>query len=159
MTLVIGSRSRRYGYLAQADTFDGLACAPTSVTNALLALGVDELLQMPSEPGAWQSLYQTRNKLAEDYFYTSPNWSSADSLNPALPKEEFHIAAGSLPSMILSGTIKYIADRESELQYSTPITINASGLSQGAITYASGGRLSMNFAGFDVVGNIDGTRV
>lgn len=160
MALVIGNRARRYGDLAQADNFDGLACAPTSVANALLALGVDELLQMPSEPGTWQSLYQTRNKLAEDYFYTSENWARADSLNPALPSTRFHIADGSLPSMILSGTMKYIADRESELQYSTPVTVSASGLTQGTITYANKDKpVPMNFTGFDVVGNIDGTRV
>jgi hypothetical protein len=66
MSLSIGRRERRYGNLAQANNYDYLACAPTSVANALLALGVDNLMQLPDQPASWQSLYSTRNQLAQD---------------------------------------------------------------------------------------------
>jgi hypothetical protein len=71
-----GRTDVRLGNLPQLDTFDFLACVPTSVANALLALGVDELMQEPSDPGSYDSLNKTRNILAEHYFYTSAKWSS-----------------------------------------------------------------------------------
>ena len=166
MALRIGSQARRYGALAQADNFGGLACAPTSVANALLALGVDSLMQVPDQPGSWQSLYDTRNILAEEYFFTSKAWDQAISLNPSLPSPSqvqpgygYNIAPGSPPSMILKGTIDYIAKRKAESPYSTPVTINAAGLNQGFITYPGGQKVSMNFGAFEAKAVIDGTTV
>jgi hypothetical protein len=65
---VFGTNDRRYGTLAQLETYDGLACAPTAVTNALLALNLDGLLALPDSPGSHESLYSTRADLAEKIF-------------------------------------------------------------------------------------------
>lgn len=76
MTLFIGNNSARFGNLPQLNNFDGVACVPTSITNALLALGIDELMQDPGSPTSYDSLFKTRNILGNDYFYTSLYWQS-----------------------------------------------------------------------------------
>jgi hypothetical protein len=57
--ITFGTNDRRYGTLAQLDTYGGLACAPTAVTNALLALDLDGLLAIPDSPGSHESLFNT----------------------------------------------------------------------------------------------------
>ena len=49
MTILIGNidKSTRFGNLPQLGTFASEACVPTSITNALLALGINELMQDP----------------------------------------------------------------------------------------------------------------
>lgn len=164
MTISFGDSQRRYGNLAQAYNYDKLACVPTSITNALLALNLDALMQDPSRPANWESLYATRNKLAEDYFHTSKYWQNfpkddpeegfnpgiAKSLNPALPNPTFNngeqtggyvVAAGTVPSMMLKGMLDYFKDQG----LNDAITLTATGLIKG-----KAGANTFNFAGFDV---------
>ena len=161
MTLSIGSSASRVGNLAQANSFGGYACAPTSVANALLALGEDSLMQGPSEPGSWDSLYETRNNLAENYFFTSVDWEKGASFNPKLPSPDYQIAGGSLPSQVLKGTINYINDRQKLQQPKRPVTVSVKGLVSGSIQYRDDkgnptARVPMNFGGFDVQAVING---
>lgn len=169
MSISFGDSQRRYGNLAQADNYDGLACVPTSITNALLALNLDALMQDPSRPASWESLYATRNKLAEDYFYTSKYWQNfpseysdgsfnpgiAKSLNPALPDPTFinkkqtggyAVAQGTVPSMMLKGMLSYFEDQG----LNDAITLTATGLIKG-----KAGANTFNFAGFDVTTTIN----
>jgi hypothetical protein len=57
MTILIGNidKSTRFGNLPQLGTFASEACVPTSITNALLALGINELMQ---DPPRFQETYQ-----------------------------------------------------------------------------------------------------
>jgi hypothetical protein len=115
-------------------------------------------MQLPDQPASWQSLYSTRNQLAQDYFFTSDAWQYAHSLNPSLPSSDqvqsgqlyYEIAKGSLPSMVLSGTIRYIEDRREAAPSMPSITVTAEGLNHGSIVYPGGISVPMNFAGFDV---------
>ena len=164
MTLSIGSSASRVGNLAQANSFGGYACAPTSVANALLALGEDSLMQGPSEPGSWESLYETRNNLAENYFFTSVDWEKGASFNPKLPSPDYLIAGGSLPSQVLKGTINYINDRQKLQQPKRPVTVSVKGLVSGSIQYRDDkgnptARVPMNFGGFDVQAVINGKNI
>jgi len=164
MALSVGSSASRVGNLAQANSFGGYACAPTSVANALLALGEDSLMQGPGQPGSWESLYETRNNLAENYFFTSADWAKGISLNPKLPSKDYRIAPGSIPSQVLKGTIDYLNDRRKVQQPKIPVTVSVKGLISGSIQYRDEkgdptARVSMNFGGFDVQALINGKTI
>lgn len=129
-----GTNDRRYGTLAQLNTYGGLACAPTAVTNALLALDLDGLLAVSDSPGSHESLFNTRAILAEKYFYTSSEWAKAG------------LAEGSPPSLTLTGTRDYIRD----LGFERNTTVSALGLN-----IVEGN----NLAGFDVTAEINGETI
>ena len=134
-----GTNDRRYGTLAQLETYGGLACAPTAVTNALLALNLDGLLALPDSPGSHESLFSTRAILAEKYFYTSSEWQEAE------------LAPGSPPSLALTGTrdyIKYLG-LERNVDVSN-VNVSALGLNKA---------LGRNIAGFDVTAEINGETI
>jgi hypothetical protein len=131
---IFGTNDRRYGTLAQLDTYGRLACAPTAVTNALLALNLNSLLAMPDSPGSHESLFNTRAILAEKYFYTSSEW------------QEVGLAKGSPPSLTLTGTRDYIKD----LGFERNTTVSALGLN-----IIDGN----NLAGFDVTAEINGETI
>ncbi|WP_115070845.1 hypothetical protein [Synechococcus sp. UW179B] len=131
---VFGTNDRRYGTLAQLETYDGLACAPTAVTNALLALDLDGLLAIPDSPGSHESLFNTRAVLAKKYFHTSREWEKAG------------LAKGSPPSLTLTGTRDYIKD----LGFERNARVSALGLN------IFNGR---NLAGFDVIAEINGETI
>ena len=132
--ITFGTNDRRYGTLAQLDTYGGLACAPTAVTNALLALDLDGLLAIPDSPGSHESLFNTRAVLAKKYFYTSREWEKAG------------LAKGSPPSLTLTGTRDYIKD----LGFERNARVSALGLN------IFNGR---NLAGFDVIAEINGETI
>jgi len=159
MSFSVGNDKARFGNLPQLEAFGGLACVPTSVANALLALGIDELMQDPASPGSYNSLFKTRNELADKYYYTSKYWGSLlkidenkfetnqylKSEKTGLKTPEWIVAGGSVPSMVIQGTLDYIADRKNKHPFATPITLSASGLVSGNI-----GERSYNFTGFEV---------
>ena len=165
MTLLIGDidKSARFGNLPQLDTFDKVACVPTSITNALLALGIDELMQDPDNPSSYNSLSKTRDILGRDYFHTSKKWSSRIdppednsiqpnllSLNKDYPTPYYYVAGGSVPSLVIKGTLDYIENQRKKSPFSTPITVSTSGLIKGNIAGQN-----FNFTGFDLQNTID----
>lgn len=154
MALLVGNTNLRYGSLPQLNTFPndigaGLACAPTAVANALPALNIDGLLADPLSPTSWQSLYDTRNDLGSNYFYTSGNWAKAVAINGS---PQYKVAEGSPPALVLKGTIDYIARKKAESGFKTPITVNALGLTLVPA-------IEQNFAGFDVEAVVNGNPV
>lgn len=164
--LIIGDNNLPYGDLAQVGTFEGLACAPTSVTNALRALDLDGLLQPATS--TLTSLEATQSRLGKEYFHTSWNWANYDasefgpqtavskSLNPNLPdpNEDFstgwQVAPGTPPSMVLKGTLDYIRSQGLADQ----ITVSAAGVINGTLKSINNS-INYNFAGFDIQANID----
>ena len=165
MTLLIGDidKSARFGNLPQLKSFDGVACVPTSITNALLALGINELMQDPDNPSSYNSLSKTRDILGRDYFHTSKKWSSLInppednsiqpnllSLNKDYPTPYYYVAAGSVPSLVIKGTLDYIEYQRKNSPFSTPITVSTSGLIKGNIAGQN-----FNFTGFDLQNTID----
>jgi len=164
MALLIGNidKTARFGDLPQLDTFDQVACVPTAITNALPALGIDELMQDPGDPISYDSLFKTRNILGNKYFYTSPKWSSLidpprdntpqpnlKSLDANLPTPNYYVAGGSVPSLVIKGTLDYIEAQRKKFPFSTPITVSASGLITGKI-----GNQDYNFTGFQLQNQI-----
>ena len=169
MTLLIGDidKSARFGNLPQLKSFDGVACVPTSITNALLALGINELMQDPDNPSSYNSLSKTRDILGRDYFHTSKKWSSRIdppednsiqpnllSLNKDYPTPYYYVAAGSVPSLVIKGTLDYIENQRKNSHFSTPITVSTSGLIKGNIAGQN-----FNFTGFDLQNKIDGKTI
>jgi hypothetical protein len=106
-----------YGTLPQLAWFEGLACVPTSVTNALVGLarqdGLTTLMSNPADPFSYESILNTRNDLAQNYYYTSSSWDGARSITPEgePPGEKTNTAAGSPASLTLSGLAKYFEQR------------------------------------------------
>lgn len=162
MTLLIGDNSARFGNLPQLGTFEDVACVPTSIANALLALGIDELMQDPDNPSSYKSLNETRNKLGNEYFYTSPKWASLTnplddksiqpnlkSLHTDYPTPDYYVAGGSVPSLVIKGTLDYIEAQRKQFPFSTPITVSASGLVIGKV-----GPRNFNFTGFQLENKI-----
>jgi len=85
-----------FGYLPQLATFDGLACTPTSATNALTYV-----LTRPNTPGGVYAPLQTyegwetvRDDIATNYFFTSPDT----------------VPAGTLPAQAVIGMNQYLID-------------------------------------------------
>ena len=85
-----------FGYLPQLATFDGLACTPTSATNALTCV-----LTRPAVPGGVHTPLQSyagwetvRDDLANNYFFTSPDT----------------VPAGTLPAQAVIGLNQYLID-------------------------------------------------
>jgi hypothetical protein len=169
MTLLIGDidKSARFGNLPQLESFDGLACVPTSITNALLALGINELMQDPDNPSSYNSLSKTRDILGSKYFHTSKKWSSLIdppednsiqpnllSLNKDYPTPYYYVAEGSVPSLVIKGTLDYIEYQRKKSPFSTPITVSTSGLIKGNIAGQN-----FNFTGFDLQNKIDGNTI
>jgi hypothetical protein len=151
------------------------------VANALLALGVDELMQEPSDPGSYDSLNKTRNILAKHYFYTSDKWSSfvveqdssakkeeirkkqpdLMSYDDNLQTPEYFVAAGSVPSLVIDGTLKYIQDQQVKHPF-RQVTLSASGLIKGEVDFSENGETSStkyNFTGFNLSTKIDGVLI
>ena len=107
-----------FGYLPQLETFDGLACTPTSITNALVYLysqgGLSEHVGALSGYDAWVSV---RDTLATDYLYTSPDNGAG-------------LPAGTLPAQVVVGLPQYLqAQRLSD--YVSIAAIGVSTDSQG----------------------------
>lgn len=90
------SDSQYFGYLPQLATFYGLACTPTSSTNALTYVVtrpdfLGETYAPLTTYSGWESV---RDDLATNYYYTSPNV----------------VPAGTLPARALIGMNQYLDD-------------------------------------------------
>lgn len=105
-----------FGYLPQLATFDGLACTPTSTTNALVYLvnqaNLSGTFNALSDYSGWVSV---RDTLATNYFYTSSN--NGDGLPD-----------GTLPAQALIGLSQYLQDQN----LGQEISISALGISTDA---------------------------
>lgn len=88
-----------YGYLPQLFTFDKVACVPTAITNimAAMARSYPSLSSLISATGGvtYEDLEDTRDELAERYFFTSEKWEPS----------------GSPLSLVIEGLQAYAADR------------------------------------------------
>ena len=114
MTLAIPTaiNSELYGTLPQLAWFEGGACVPTSVTNALVGLarqdGLTGLMADPAAPFSYASILNTRNDLASNYYYTSNSWEGARSITTGEPTAT---GVGSPGSLTLSGLARYLKER------------------------------------------------
>jgi len=114
MTLVIPTAINPvlYGTLPQLGWFEGGACVPTSVTNALVGLarkdGLTGLMADPAAPFSYASILNTRNDLASNYYYTSNSWEGAPSITTGKPTAT---GLGTPGSLTLSGLAKYLEQR------------------------------------------------